>query len=353
MPAHQQRTLQRTSNKSSTPPNALDFYLYDYYFTAQTSWSRWSSRIVGPTGNHLPHQWNTFHFNILWRTGQTIGDVQRSDISWVSRVLCPTPYIIRPLRRLIHEAEHLRFQVHKITSSYDEAGCRPADEACICHRQILLSDWHVPTAVAEVPRDPVPALRLTLHHGEAMRNLHILRVTKVTYVLAEKAVTQCTIQFNISMNQWKCVALDEASSPKKDWFCAGYLASSSHVSKEVRSSVILLSRVKCSCLGVFSRTPGGSNSIQFTSAYLLIRPIRYVPKQWDVDTLQTDGGGKWRLCGYVTDNSISYKVMPLNTQDLPQAPLVQCINSLHVAHNKQNMRTTRLTTAILTVAVSN
>jgi len=42
-------------------------------------------------------------------------------------------------------------------------------------------------------------------------------------------------------------------------------------------------------------------------------------------------GGKWRLFSYVADISISDKIMPLNIEDLLQAPLVQCINSLHIS----------------------
>jgi len=50
---------------------------------------------------------------------------------------------------------------------------KPAAEACTCHQQSLLSGWHVPTAVAEVPLVLMQTLLPTLRHDEVMHNLHM------------------------------------------------------------------------------------------------------------------------------------------------------------------------------------
>ena len=56
---------------------------------------------------------------------------------------------------------------------------KPAVEACICHQQIPLSDWRVPTAAVEVQQVLVQALQQILRRDEAMRNLHALTTTKL------------------------------------------------------------------------------------------------------------------------------------------------------------------------------
>ena len=56
---------------------------------------------------------------------------------------------------------------------------KPAVEACICHQQIPLSDWRVPTAAVEVRQVLVQALQQILRRDEAMRNLHALTTTTV------------------------------------------------------------------------------------------------------------------------------------------------------------------------------
>jgi len=57
---------------------------------------------------------------------------------------------------------------------------KPADEACTCRQQTRLSDWHAPTAVAEVSLALGQAHQQTLHCDEATHSLYVCTVTDTT-----------------------------------------------------------------------------------------------------------------------------------------------------------------------------
>jgi len=83
-----------------------------------------------------------------------------------------------------------------------EEAVKPAAGACICHQQNLLSDWHVPTAAAEVRLAPVQALQPTLHRDEVTHNLQILITTKMHLIREySNSASKCRKRHQQSHNQ--------------------------------------------------------------------------------------------------------------------------------------------------------